>query len=82
MRAGLPVIHSDDPALMEVAGAAGIVVRRNTLSDDLRRAISDATSMSPAEREAYAQRGTEVSNRFDWSRASLKTQALLETFEP
>lgn len=31
---GLPVIHSDDPALVEVAGGAGVVVERPETPDD------------------------------------------------
>ncbi|SEQ71587.1 Glycosyltransferase involved in cell wall bisynthesis [Lentzea albida] len=44
MAAGVPVVHSDDPALIEVAGGAGTVVRRGdlaSLTEGLRAVIAD-----------------------------------------
>ena len=44
MAAGVPVVHSDDPALVEVAGGAGTVVRRGdlaSLTEGLRAVIAD-----------------------------------------
>ncbi len=44
MAAGVPVVHSDDPALVEVAGGAGTVVRRGdltSLTEGLREVLMD-----------------------------------------
>ena len=44
MAAGVPVVHSDDPALVEVAGGAGTVVRRGdlaSLTEGLRAVLAD-----------------------------------------
>ncbi|MDT7789606.1 MAG: hypothetical protein QOF58_8025 [Pseudonocardiales bacterium] len=44
MAAGVPVVHSDDPALVEVAGGAGTVVRRGdlaSLTEGLRAVLKD-----------------------------------------
>jgi glycosyltransferase involved in cell wall biosynthesis len=44
MAAGVPVVHSDDPALVEVAGGAGTVVRRGdleSLTEGLRAVLTD-----------------------------------------
>ncbi|WP_346129302.1 glycosyltransferase family 1 protein [Lentzea roselyniae] len=44
MAAGVPVVHSDDPALVEVAGGAGTVVRRGdltSLTEGLRAVLMD-----------------------------------------
>ncbi|GHH58982.1 glycosyl transferase [Lentzea cavernae] len=44
MAAGVPVVHSDDPALVEVAGGAGTVVRRGdlaSLTEGLRAVMAD-----------------------------------------
>lgn len=45
MAAGVPVVHSDAPALVEVAGGAGVAVRRGdaaALADALRDVLGDA----------------------------------------
>ena len=45
MAAGVPVVHSDAPALVEVAGGAGVTVRRNdpaALAAALRAVLSDS----------------------------------------
>lgn len=45
MAAGVPVVHSDDPALVEVAGGAGTVVRRAdlaSLTEGLRAVLADS----------------------------------------
>ncbi|MEU7478929.1 glycosyltransferase family 1 protein [Lentzea sp. NPDC042327] len=44
MAAGVPVVHSDDPALVEVAGGAGTAVRRGdlaSLTEGLRAVLAD-----------------------------------------
>ncbi|MCG8925113.1 glycosyltransferase family 1 protein [Lentzea sp. CC55] len=44
MAAGVPVVHSDDPALVEVAGGTGTVVRRGdlaSLTEGLRAVLAD-----------------------------------------
>lgn len=77
MAAGVPVIHSDDPALVEVANGAGLMVRRNHLRDDLKLQLAKVASMSETERRMVVDKGLESSHRFDWSRAASSTRALL-----
>ena len=79
MAAGLPVIHSDDPALVEVAGGAGIVVSREALAGDLRQAISAATGWSSAERQGHVDSGLAASGRLDWTVAARETERVLRT---
>jgi glycosyltransferase involved in cell wall biosynthesis len=46
MAAGVPVVHSDAPALVEVAGGAGVTVKRNdpdALAAALHAVLSDST---------------------------------------
>lgn len=77
MAAGTPVIHSDDPALIEVAAGAGVVVTRENLAADLRRELAAATQWSAAQREAHEKAGIVASRRFDWGTAARGTAAVL-----
>lgn len=77
MAAGTPVIHSDDPALLEVGQGVGLVVRRSHLADDLRQAIRRVSSMPDREVEEQRQRARQASAKFDWAVASAETSLIL-----
>jgi glycosyltransferase involved in cell wall biosynthesis len=64
MSAGVPVVHSDAPALVEVAGGAGVVVARNdpaALATALRVVASD-----PATMQAMRAAGRRRAEQFSW----------------
>ena len=82
MAAGVPVIHSDDPALVEVASGAGIVVRRAALADDLRAAIARATAMHAAERAEHVRLGVAASAKYDWATAARESSAVIASVAP
>lgn len=68
MAAGVPVVHSDAPALLEVAGGAGSVVPRGdaaALAAALHAAVID-----PGRAAAMAQRGRRRAEQFSWRRAA------------
>ncbi|MFN2496961.1 MAG: glycosyltransferase family 4 protein [Pseudonocardiaceae bacterium] len=68
MAAGVPVVHSDAPALLEVAGGAGVVFERGTpgaLAAALRRVLSD-----PATADAMIAAGRHQAQRFTWERTA------------
>ncbi|MGQ0718769.1 MAG: glycosyltransferase family 4 protein [Pseudonocardiales bacterium] len=68
MAAGVPVVHSDVPALVEVAGGAGVTVRRNdpaALAAALRGVLSD-----PNQAETMVAAGRRRANRFTWESAA------------
>ncbi|MGH3787665.1 MAG: glycosyltransferase family 4 protein [Pseudonocardiaceae bacterium] len=73
MAAGVPVVHSDAPALVEVAGGAGVTVKRNdagALAMALRAVVSDsgqAQGMIAAGRRRAAQFSWEATARRVWS---------------
>lgn len=62
MASGTPVVLSDDEALREVAGDAGIY---GELADGVRRAL--------AERERYARAGLERAALFTWEESARRT---------
>jgi glycosyltransferase involved in cell wall biosynthesis len=68
MSAGVPVVHSDAPALVEVAGGAGVVVARNdpaALATALRVVASD-----PATMQAMRAAGRRRAEQFSWERTA------------
>ncbi|HVE97153.1 MAG TPA: glycosyltransferase family 1 protein [Pseudonocardiaceae bacterium] len=73
MAAGVPVVHSDAPALVEVAGGAGVTVRRNdpdALAAALHAVLSDsarAQDMVVAGRRRAQQFTWECTARRVWS---------------
>jgi glycosyltransferase involved in cell wall biosynthesis len=79
MAAGVPVIHSDDPALLEVGSGAGIVVRRAFLAEDLRAALVRAIAMEPEERDAMVARGIAASRKYDWAVAAEETSRVVKS---
>ncbi|SEP96135.1 Glycosyltransferase involved in cell wall bisynthesis [Lentzea xinjiangensis] len=65
MAAGVPVVHSDDPALVEVAGGAGTVVRRGdlaSLTEGLRAVLADPRHTVDA--------GIARANEFTWEKTA------------
>jgi glycosyltransferase involved in cell wall biosynthesis len=72
MAHGLPVVVSDDPALLEVAGGAGWRVRRSQLREDLSEALQRLTR-DGAERERLKIAGEQRVSYFSWDRAALAT---------
>ncbi|WP_394615580.1 glycosyltransferase family 4 protein [Lentzea sp. JNUCC 0626] len=66
MAAGVPVVHSDDPALVEVAGGAGTVVRRGdlaSLTEGLRAVLADPRHTVEA--------GVTRASEFTWEKTAL-----------
>jgi glycosyltransferase involved in cell wall biosynthesis len=68
MAAGVPVVHSDAPALLEVAGGTGVTVKRQdatALADGLRTVLDhpERTAVRVAAGKVRAQ-------RFTWERAA------------
>jgi alpha-1,3-rhamnosyl/mannosyltransferase len=62
MASGTPVVLSDDEALREVAGGAGVY---GEPADAVRRAFAD--------RSRYAQAGLERASRFSWESSARRT---------
>ncbi|GAB2680236.1 glycosyltransferase family 1 protein [Saccharopolyspora gloriosae] len=68
MAVGTPVVHSDVPALVEVAGTAGLAVRRadpRALARALRLVVDD-----PDQRAKLAEAGPRRAEHFSWDRAA------------
>ncbi|MGH3819045.1 MAG: glycosyltransferase family 4 protein, partial [Pseudonocardiaceae bacterium] len=68
MAAGVPVVHSDAPALVEVAGGAGVVVPRGdpaALAVALRTVLSD-----PGTAQAMIVAGRRRAAQFSWERTA------------
>ncbi|MGH3853627.1 MAG: glycosyltransferase family 4 protein [Pseudonocardiaceae bacterium] len=68
MAAGVPVVHSDAPALVEVAGGAGVTVPRgdaDALAAALRAVVSD-----PGTARAMSAAGRRQAERFSWERTA------------
>uniref|UniRef100_UPI0015F0208A glycosyltransferase family 4 protein n=1 Tax=Amycolatopsis pittospori TaxID=2749434 RepID=UPI0015F0208A len=68
MAAGVPVVHSDVPALVEVAGGAGVVVPvgdAQALADALKDVLG-----SPGRAAALRDGGLSRSSEFTWQRAA------------
>jgi glycosyltransferase involved in cell wall biosynthesis len=64
---GVPVVHSDDPALMEVAAAAGVAVERGRKGYAERLADAVATVLTDTERAARLRIiGQDRSKAFSW----------------
>jgi glycosyltransferase involved in cell wall biosynthesis len=68
MTAGVPVVHSDAPALVEVAGGAGVTVKRQ---DPMALAKGLRTVLDSAERTAArVEAGKLRAQRFTWEQAA------------
>ena len=71
MASGTPVVILPDPALLEVAGDAAVVVTQQGLADGIRRAV--------AERERFVAAGLERARAFTWEASAEATvQVYLE----
>ncbi|MGH3982951.1 MAG: glycosyltransferase family 4 protein [Pseudonocardiaceae bacterium] len=68
MAAGVPVVHSDAPALVEVAGGAGVTVKRNdpaALASAMHAVLSDSTVA-----QDMVVAGRRRAQRFTWERTA------------
>jgi glycosyltransferase involved in cell wall biosynthesis len=65
MASGTPVVTVDDPALVEVAGDAAVVVTESGLANGIRRALS--------ERDAFVAAGLRRARSFTWEAAARTT---------
>ena len=65
MASGTPVVTVPDPALVEVAGDAAVVVPEDELADGIRRAV--------AERDRLAAAGLERARSFSWEATARAT---------
>ncbi len=72
MAAGTPVLTTDVPALVEVAGGAALVVPREQLGEGVRTLLDDAGL-----RARLAQEGPARASNFTWERAA---QTLWSTY--
>ena len=71
MASGTPVVAVPDPALVEVAGDAAVVVEEPALAEGIRRALAEAVRLRAA--------GLERAATFSWERAAEATvQVYLE----
>ncbi|MGH3621659.1 MAG: glycosyltransferase, partial [Sciscionella sp.] len=69
MAAGVPVVHSDAPALVEVAGGAGVTVPRGdaaALAAALRDVLADPDRWTSAGRSRAAEFGWDAAARAVW----------------
>ena len=73
MAAGVPVVTSDAPALVEVGGGAATVVPRD---DPGALAEALAAVADPAERDRWAAAGRDRAGRYSWSAAARELWAL------
>jgi glycosyltransferase involved in cell wall biosynthesis len=74
MAAGVPVVHSDAPALVEVAGGAGVGVRRDdpdALAAALHAVLSDSTRA-----QDMVVAGQRRAQRFTWERTARRVWAV------
>jgi glycosyltransferase involved in cell wall biosynthesis len=76
MAAGVPVVTSDAPALVEVGGGAAAVVPRDDPSA-LARALAEA--VEPGVRAERAAAGRERASRYSWSAAARELWQLYST---
>ena len=79
MAAGVPVIHTDDPALLEVASGTGLVVRRDRLRPELESAIRELTGWDADTRAQRGAAGQAAARRFDWRTAAAQTRRIVTT---
>lgn len=69
MTYGLPVVHSDDPAIVEVAGGAGYTVGLGNLDADLRESFRTLTR-DPGLRQQLTASSLERARHFSWDTTS------------
>jgi glycosyltransferase involved in cell wall biosynthesis len=74
MAAGVPVVHSDAPALIEVAGGAGVTVKRDdpaALAAALRAVLSDS-----GQADNMIAAGRRRAERFTWEAAARRVWSI------
>jgi glycosyltransferase involved in cell wall biosynthesis len=76
MQQGVPVVHSDAAALVEVAGNAGLSVRRARLAGDLRSAFRELCGDGAA-RQRLGEAGRLRAQAFSWDRAARATATIV-----
>lgn len=80
MAAGVPVVTSDIPSILEVAGNAAIAVSPSSAQEIAGAILRVVTS--PDLRHRHRQAGLENARRFSWDVAAQQTLDILETFAP
>ncbi|MCU1523835.1 MAG: glycosyltransferase family 1 protein [Microbacteriaceae bacterium] len=75
---GTPVVHSDDPAVVEVAGGAGVVVERNDSEGYPERLAAGIASVldDPALTERLKYLGQDRAKAFSWADSAEKVWQL------
>ena len=76
MRCGTPLVISDTPALLEVAGDAALVAPGTSspgIADQIKRVILDHSLAAE-----YRKRGIERAAQFSWAKTASETVALLQ----
>jgi glycosyltransferase involved in cell wall biosynthesis len=73
MAAGVPVVTSDAPALVEVGGGAAVVVRRD---DPGELAAGLVTVSDPVQRDRWAAAGRARAGHYSWSAAACELWTL------
>lgn len=75
---GTPVVHSDDPAVVEVAGGAGVVVERNDSEGYPQRLAAGIASVldDPALTERLKYLGQDRAKAFSWADSAEKVWQL------
>lgn len=76
MAAGLPVIASDIPPTVEIAGGVALLHAVGDVAG-CRTHLEDVVQ-EPGRRERLAQAGRERAERFTWDRTAVETEALYE----
>ncbi len=74
MAAGLPVVHSDAPALVETAGGAGLVFPRGR--PEALCAVLRGLAAAPERRRQLQEKGRARARMFSWSRWAEQALAL------
>jgi glycosyltransferase involved in cell wall biosynthesis len=70
MACGCPVVTVAEPALLEVAGGAAVVVAEDDLAGGIRQAVSD--------RDRLVAAGLERAARFSWRETAMRTVAVYD----
>ncbi|MET1051518.1 MAG: glycosyltransferase, partial [Mycetocola sp.] len=74
---GTPVVHSDDPALVEVAGGAGIAVERGKKGYPERLVAAISSVLDDADKAAHlAVAGADRARAFSWRDSAERVWAL------
>lgn len=80
MSQGVPVVISDDPALMEVGAGAARVVGRDDV-DALAGALAESVQDGPARRDVI-ERGNRRAEAFSWTHTAAQMWAVYRSVDP